>query len=115
MRSPLNQLESLHDLKDYSIEDYVAEQNDIEMRHKKLNNDMYNLLSHDQVTKNNIDEYKSPKNNLESLSQISERNATDGQFFYRDGTARDSEENRDNMMIIGDDMSSNGGNNFRQQ
>lgn len=38
------------------------------MRHKKLNNDMYNLLSHDQVTKNNIDEYKSPKNNLESLS-----------------------------------------------
>lgn len=111
----MNQLESLHELKDYSIEDYVAEQQDIEMRHKQLNNDMYNLLSHDHITENNNDGYKSPKNNIESLSSISERNAADEQFFYRDGTANDSETHRDNMMIIGDDMSSNGGNNFRQQ
>jgi hypothetical protein len=85
------------------------------MRHKQLNNDMYNLLSHDLITANNNDEYKSPKNNIESLSSISERNVVDEQFFYRDGTANDSETHRDNMMIIGDDMSSNGGNNFRQQ
>lgn len=84
------------------------------MRHKQLNNDMYNLLSRDHSGVNNNEEYKSPKNNHESLSSISERNAADEQFFYRDGTAHDSETHRDNMMIIGDDMSSNGGNNFMQ-
>ena len=47
------------------------------MRHKQLNNDMYNLLRHDLITANNNGEYKSPKNNIESLSSISERNATD--------------------------------------
>ena len=82
------------------------------MRHKQLNNDMYNLLSHDLNIANNTEDYKSPKNNLETLSSISERNAADEQFFYRDGAVNDSETHRDNMMIIGDDMSSNGGNNF---
>lgn len=48
------------------------------MRHKQLNNDMYNLLSHQKQTNHGgDDDYKSPKNNMEFLSSISERNAAD--------------------------------------
>jgi hypothetical protein len=53
---------------------------------------------------------------MESLSSISERNAADEKFFYRDGNVHDLDTHRDNMMIIGDDdMSSTGGNNFMQK